>query len=102
MNTINTEIEGLKIIEPKIYQDDRGFFLERFHQDKFKDLGLQWNFFQDNLSRSYPHVIRGLHYQKDPLQGKLVGVIHGRIWDVAIDLRKNSPSFGKHFELELS
>jgi dTDP-4-dehydrorhamnose 3,5-epimerase len=96
------EIEGLKVIDLDIYSDHRGYFIERFHTDKFKQLGLPHYFFQDNLSRSQPNVLRGLHYQINPYQGKLVGAIRGRIWDVAVDLRKNSSTFGQHFSIELS
>ncbi|NBU22289.1 dTDP-4-dehydrorhamnose 3,5-epimerase [bacterium] len=102
MKITPTPIEGLKVIELPVHQDSRGYFLEFFHTEKFRNLDLPTNFFQDNLSHSQPNVLRGLHYQKNPLQGKLVGVTRGRIWDVTVDLRKNSPTFGQHFSLELS
>ena len=87
-------IQGLKVISLKIFNDDRGFFVERYRLDRFSEHGLP-PFVQDNHSRSKPGVIRGLHYQTNPGQGKLVGVIRGRIWDVAVDLRRGSPTFGK-------
>lgn len=95
-------LPGLKCIELKVYQDERGFFTERYAQERFKEYGLPESFVQDNHSRSKPGVIRGLHYQNNPAQGKLIGVIRGRIWDVAVDLRCDSPSFGKWEAIELS
>jgi dTDP-4-dehydrorhamnose 3,5-epimerase len=95
-------IEGLKIIELDAYKDSRGFFVERFNKKTFADNGLPTEFIQDNFSRSIPGVIRGLHYQNNPSQSKLVGCIKGRIWDVALDIRKGSPTFGKYFAIELS
>ncbi len=94
-------IQGLKVISLKIFNDDRGFFVERYRLDRFSEHGLP-PFVQDNHSRSKPGVIRGLHYQTNPGQGKLVGVIRGRIWDVAVDLRRGSPTFGKWEALELN
>lgn len=102
MKVIQTELEGLKIVELDVHGDSRGFFVERFHHDKFKALGLPTNFLQDNHSRSAPGIIRGLHYQYKPAQGKLVGVTRGCIWDVVVDIRKDSPSFGRSFGIELS
>ncbi|MFT6332638.1 MAG: dTDP-4-dehydrorhamnose 3,5-epimerase [Lentimonas sp.] len=102
MKITNTPIADLKIIELDIFNDDRGFFVERFNQQKFADLGLPIDYFQDNFSRSIPGVIRGLHFQNNPTQAKLVGCIRGKIWDVAVDIRKNSPTFGQHFGIELS
>ena len=95
-------LPGLKLIELKVYSDERGFFTERYVQERFRVYGLPATFVQDNHSRSKPGVIRGLHYQTDPAQGKLVGVIRGRIWDVAVDLRKDSPTYGKWEAYELS
>jgi dTDP-4-dehydrorhamnose 3,5-epimerase len=95
-------LSGLKLIELKIYGDDRGFFTERYVAERFIAYGLPERFIQDNHSRSKPGVIRGLHYQADPAQGKLVGVIRGKIWDVAVDLRKDSPTFGQWEAFELS
>ena len=94
-------IPGLKLISLKIFHDDRGFFVERYQSERFLGFGLP-ELIQDNHSRSKPGVIRGLHYQTNPNQGKLVGVIRGRIWDVAVDLRRDSPTFGKWEALELN
>jgi dTDP-4-dehydrorhamnose 3,5-epimerase len=102
MKVTKLEIEGLLLIELPVFRDDRGFFLERFNEEKFKANGVPVNFVQDNQSRSAPGVLRGLHFQNDPPQGKLVGVTRGRIWDVAVDIRKNSPTFGRHVGVELS
>jgi len=95
-------LQGLKLIELKIFKDERGFFTERYQKDRYQQLGLPSDFFQDNHSRSKPGVIRGIHYQVNPAQGKLVGVIRGKIWDVAVDVRKGSPTFGKWEGVELS
>ncbi len=96
------DIEGLKVIKLNVFGDKRGFFVERFNQAKFKEAGLPYEFVQDNHSRSAPGVLRGLHYQHTPPQGKLVGVASGAVWDVAVDVRPNSPTFGKHFGVELT
>lgn len=93
---------GLAVIQVPIFRDARGFFTERFHEEKFARNGEVLRFKQDNHSRSLPGVLRGLHYQADPDQGKLVGVVRGRIWDVAVDLRAGSPTFGKFHGLELN
>lgn len=100
----NTNIVDLKIIEPQIFNDDRGFFYESFHQKKFNDLvNSEANFVQDNHSKSKYGVLRGLHYQKKPFaQGKLVRVIYGEVFDVAVDLRKDSISYGKWFGIFLN
>ncbi len=95
-------LSGLKLIELKIFPDERGFFTERYQQTRFKDYGLPENFIQDNHSRSKPGVIRGLHYQNHPAQGKLVGVIRGKIWDVVVDIRPDSATYGKWEAIELS
>lgn len=98
-----TEFEGLCIIKPKVFYDDRGFFSETFNLSDFQKHGLNYNFIQDNQSFSKKGVVRGLHLQKDPhAQTKLVRVIHGKILDVAVDLRKNSKTFKKIFSIELS
>lgn len=97
-----TFIQDIKIIELDIYHDSRGFFVERFNKAKFAEIEIPTEYVQDNFSLSFPGVIRGLHYQNNPSQAKLVGCTHGRIWDVAVDLRKNSPTFGQHFGIELS
>lgn len=102
MKLIKTEIPDLVIIEPAVFGDDRGFFLESWNAEKFREAGLGISFVQDNHSRSSKGVLRGLHYQKPNPQGKLVRVISGRVWDVAVDLRKSSPTFGKWAGVELS
>lgn len=98
------EIEGLFLIEPKVFGDDRGYFMETFRQDKLNAaLGFSVDFVQDNESKSSKGVLRGLHYQLAPhAQGKLVRVIQGRVLDVAVDIRKGSATFGKHVAVELS
>ncbi len=102
MQIIDCPIEGLKIVELKVFGDRRGFFVERFSEPKFAEMGLPTRFIQDNHSRSAPNVLRGLHYQKNPEQGKLVGVTRGRVWDVAVDIRPNSKTFGQYYGVELS
>lgn len=102
MKLISTPIPDLYILEPKVFEDARGYFFEAFNKKVFKDLGLDLDFIQDNESCSEYGVIRGLHFQLSPYaQSKLVRVISGKILDVALDLRKNSPTFGKHFSIEL-
>lgn len=100
----DTGIDGLILIEPKVYGDHRGYFFESFHQDRFSELiGEQVSFVQDNESLSGKNVLRGLHFQKPPFaQGKLVRVIQGSVLDVALDIRKDSPSYGKQFSVELN
>jgi len=93
---------GLKLIELKVFGDARGFFVERYRQDKFEEAGLPTQFVQDNHSRSAPGVLRGLHYQTNPAQGKLVGVTRGAIWDVVVDVRAGSPTYGQSYGVELS
>jgi dTDP-4-dehydrorhamnose 3,5-epimerase len=102
MNVRECPIEGLKIIELKKFGDSRGFFVERFHTERFREAGLPHAFEQDNHSRSAPGVLRGLHYQNNPAQGKLVGVTRGRVWDVAVDIRPGSPTYGQYHGVELS
>lgn len=103
MPFIQTEFEGLLIFEPKIFGDDRGYFFEAYNQAVFHEAGVRNEFVQDNQSFSKYGVIRGLHYQLNPnAQCKLVRVLEGKILDVAVDIRKNSPTFGKHFSIELS
>jgi dTDP-4-dehydrorhamnose 3,5-epimerase len=102
MDVQDCRIEGLKIIRLNILGDSRGFFVERYHAAHFKEAGLPAAFAQDNHSRSAPNILRGLHYQHTPPQGKLIGVISGRVWDVALDIRPDSPTFGQHHALELS
>lgn len=96
MNVIKTSIDGVVIIEPKVFGDERGFFLETFQADRYRDMaGISENFVQDNHSRSRKGVLRGLHFQKSKPQGKLVRVIHGSVFDVAVDIRPGSPTFGQ-------
>lgn len=95
MKVIETKIQGLKIIEPKVFGDERGFFLETYHRDRYKQLlETDLEFVQDNYSRSQKNVLRGMHFQVKHPQGKLVRVVKGAVFDVAVDLRKNSPTYG--------
>jgi dTDP-4-dehydrorhamnose 3,5-epimerase len=87
MEVQNFELPGLKAIKLKLFNDDRGFFVERFNRERFREVGLPYEFVQDNHSRSKPRVLRGLHYQYAPAQGKLVSCVRGRIWDVVVDMR---------------
>lgn len=103
MKAIQTAIPDLLIIEPKVFGDDRGFFFESFNRRKFAELiGRDVDFVQDNHSRSVKNVLRGLHYQVQHAQGKLVRVVQGAVFDVAVDIRKGSPTFGQHVAEELS
>ncbi len=100
---IKTKIKDLYIIEPKVFEDSRGYFLESFNQKVFKDLGLETTFVQDNQSLSQKGVVRGLHYQNpDMSQIKVVKVVSGSILDVAVDIRKESPTYGEHVSTILS
>ena len=92
---IKTSIEGVYIIEPTVFGDERGYFMETYHAEEFKKAGLDFNFVQDNQSKSKKGVLRGLHFQYAKPQGKLVRVIKGEVFDVAVDLRKESPTYGK-------
>ncbi len=103
MKIIETPIPGLLIIEPRVFADQRGYFLESYNQQKFVEAGISTVFVQDNESKSGRGVIRGLHYQLEPYsQTKLVRVIQGSVYDVAVDCREGSPTFGQSFGLELS
>lgn len=103
MEIINSRIEGVKIIKPKVFGDERGFFLETYSQRKYDEiLGAEANFVQDNHSRSQKGVLRGLHFQKNNPQGKLVRVVRGAVFDVAVDIRKDSPTYGQWEGVELS
>lgn len=97
-----TPIDGVMVIEPKVFGDDRGFFMESWNAEVFRKAGMDLNFVQDNHSRSSRGVLRGLHYQQPGPQGKLVRVTAGAVFDVAVDLRRASPTFGKWFGVELS
>ena len=103
MNYIQTEIDGVWVIEPKVFNDARGYFMESFKEEEFcKNVG-NVHFVQDNESKSSFGVLRGLHYQKGEFsQAKLVRVIKGRVLDVAVDLRKSSPTFGRYVSIELN
>jgi dTDP-4-dehydrorhamnose 3,5-epimerase len=103
MKAIATAIKDLLIIEPKVFGDDRGFFFESYNKRQFAEAtGLDIDFVQDNHSRSVKNVLRGLHYQIQHPQGKLVRVVQGSVLDVAVDIRKSSPTFGQHATVELS
>lgn len=103
MNIIKTSIEGIVIIEPRLFKDERGYFFESFNQREFEEKVFKTTFVQDNESKSGYGVIRGLHYQKPPFaQSKLVRVIKGAVLDVAVDIRKGSPTFGQHVAVELT
>jgi dTDP-4-dehydrorhamnose 3,5-epimerase len=103
MEIIKTPIKGLLVIKPRIFGDDRGYFFESWSKQSFAEAGLDLDFVQDNQSISSKGVLRGLHFQNLPYaQGKLVRVIKGAVLDVALDIRKNSPTYGQHFSIELS
>ena len=102
MKLIPTALSGVFIIEPDVFGDERGFFMESWHQQKFSELGLTMNFVQDNHSRSCQGILRGLHYQTKNTQGKLVRVTQGVVFDVVVDLRRSSPTFGRWSGAELS
>src|SRR5210317_1323827 len=97
-----TPLQGVVVIKPKIFGDRRGFFLESWNRRVFAELGIREDFVQDNHSRSRQGILRGLHFQTEQPQGKLVRVVAGSVFDVAVDLRQSSPSFGHWFGLELS
>jgi dTDP-4-dehydrorhamnose 3,5-epimerase len=102
MKVIDTAISEVKIIETRVFGDERGFFQETWNSYTFKELGLDLTFVQDNHSRSSKGTLRGLHYQIQNPQGKLVRVTHGKVIDVAVDMRQSSPTFGRHIAVELS
>ncbi len=103
MELINTGIKGLWVIKPKVFADDRGYFFESYNKDIYAANGLNMDFVQDNQSLSHKGVLRGLHFQNPPFaQGKLVRVITGAVYDVAVDIRKDSPTYGKYFGAELT
>ena len=97
MKREDTPLEGVCLLTPRVFGDERGFFLESWNENTFRELGLDLNFVQDNHSRSSQGILRGLHYQTEHTQGKLVRVTSGAVFDVAIDLRQSSPSFGQWF-----
>lgn len=102
MRVVETALPDVKILEPKAFGDERGFFLESWNAALFSDLGIDAAFVQDNHSRSGRGVLRGLHYQTQQTQGKLIRVTAGRVFDVAVDMRRASPTFGKSVGIELS
>ena len=102
MNITPTRIPDLPLIEPNVFGDERGFFMETYHAKKYSEQGINAVFVQDNHSRSTKGVLRGLHYQLEKPQGKLVGVVTGAVFDVAVDIRKGSPTFGEWLGFELS
>ncbi|MEA1891058.1 MAG: dTDP-4-dehydrorhamnose 3,5-epimerase [Pseudomonadota bacterium] len=102
MEVHDTHLKGVRLIVPRVFEDDRGFFLETFNSATFEENGLPLNFVQDNHSRSSRGVLRGLHYQYPTWQGKLVRVVTGEIFDVAVDIRPESPTFGQWYGVVLS
>lgn len=102
MRVEQTGLDGLLLIEPKVFGDDRGFFLENFQRDRYREAGIVDDFIQDNHSRSVGGVLRGMHFQVQRPQAQMVTVMHGRIFDVAVDLRQNSKTFKKWFGAEMS
>ena len=103
MHFIKTEIEGVYIVEPRVFEDARGYFFESYSKAKFEAAGLHYDFIQDNQSKSSYGTVRGLHFQKgEHAQAKLVRVLEGTVLDVAVDLRAGSPTYGKHVAVELS
>lgn len=102
MNLIPTELPGVLVVVPRVFRDDRGYFLESWHRDRYAGAGLPGGFLQDNLSCSTPGVLRGLHLQHPAAQAKLVSVLAGAIFDVAVDVRVGSPTFGRWAGVELT
>jgi dTDP-4-dehydrorhamnose 3,5-epimerase len=102
MNVVKTALPGVLVIEPEMFGDARGFFMETFQAARYAEAGIPGPFVQDNLSRSAGGVLRGLHLQNPGPQGKLVTVLQGRVLDVAVDVRRGSPTFGQHVSVELS
>lgn len=102
LNIIRCQIEGLLIVEPKVFGDSRGYFMESWNQQRYQDAGLSAPFVQDNFSFSRRGALRGLHFQNPNPQGKLVSVLDGEVFDVVVDLRRQSPTFGRHEAVRLS
>jgi len=102
MKIFPTSLPGVLIIEPRVFKDERGFFMETYHQKRYEDAGIEVRFVQDNLSYSSQGVLRGLHYQYPHAQAKLVEAIRGEVFDVAVDIRRGSPSFGQWTSANLS
>ena len=102
MNVINTNLPGVLILQPKVFEDNRGFFKENFHLERYREIGIHLPFVQDNHSRSFKGVLRGLHFQKKFPQGKLVSCSQGEVFDVAVDINPKSETFGKYVSVVLS
>jgi len=103
MELIHTPIEGLVVIEPKVFKDARGYFLETYSEERYREAGITAKFVQDNMSCSSYGVVRGLHFQRPPYtQAKLVSCVQGEVLDVAVDLRKDSPTYGQHYSVLLT
>ncbi|MCY1042976.1 dTDP-4-dehydrorhamnose 3,5-epimerase [Corallococcus sp. bb12-1] len=102
MKVTPLELPEVLLVEPKVFGDDRGFFLESYHAKRYADAGITGPFVQDNLSRSLKGTLRGLHFQEPNVQGKLVQCLSGAVWDVAVDVRRGSPTFGRWVAAELS
>lgn len=102
MRVVMGDLPGLRIIEPRIFEDARGEFFENWHEERYGAAGISEHFVQDNVSRSTRGVLRGLHYQQPNAQGKLISVLLGEVWDVAVDIRHGSPTFGQWFGIALS
>ena len=102
MQVTETKLSGVLVIAPRVFEDSRGFFMESYHRRRFAEFGIQYEFVQDNHSRSQRGVLRGLHYQLRQPQAKLVRVTHGRVFDVVADIRRGSPTFGEWFGVELT
>lgn len=102
MEILTTPLEGLLLIKPKLFGDERGYFFEPYHEDRYRKAGLSCRFVQDNTSRSQKGVLRGLHYQKPQPQTKLIQILRGEVFDVAVDVRQGSPTFGQSFSYILN
>jgi dTDP-4-dehydrorhamnose 3,5-epimerase len=102
MKVTPLELPEVLLVEPRVFEDARGFFLETYHEERYRAAGIPWRFVQDNLSASLQHVVRGLHFQHPRGQGKLVQVLTGEVLDVAVDVRRGSPSFGRWLGVRLS
>lgn len=103
MKIIKTALNGICILQADVFSDERGYFLESYHKEKLKNLGIEAEFYQDNFSLSAKNVLRGLHFQNPPFdQGKLIKVISGSVLDVVVDIRKSSATYGKNFTIELN
>jgi dTDP-4-dehydrorhamnose 3,5-epimerase len=102
MRVTPTKLDGVLLIEPRVFEDDRGFFLETYQRERYRQAGVPFDFVQDNRSRSNNGVLRGLHYQEPMAQGKLIYVVQGSIFDVVVDVRYGSPTFGEWFGAELN